>query len=57
MHSGVQDETVDAPIPGNIDEPDEAGSGECADIGQTPLKHRPELAFNVILPRGGEEFV
>ncbi len=41
---------MDTSIPREIDEPDEAGPGICADIGQAPFHHRAKSALDVILP-------
>ena len=56
-HSCVQNKAVDPAIPGHIDESDEMQAVERADVGQTVLQHRSELAFSMVLPGGGEKIV
>src|SRR5512134_3951923 len=57
VHSGIQQKSVQAAIPGKIDITDEGVCVEGANVGQTVAVQRREVGWDVSLPTRSEQAV
>jgi len=57
MDSGVEQETVDAPVPGDVDEPDKAPLPIGTDVYQTLYKYGIPVSLYVTTPRRPKQLV